>query len=236
MFRSVDEPAHVVRRLVERVARARGRPARRSRTDGSAAAAASARSRAPSARCCRSRTCPLVDDGTVSLPIAATSRRWLSSTRIFTGYCSPPSRKRRDLVVARHHQPQGAADVRDAHAEIRGAGPVHRDVHFGAGVAEVGLGVHQARQLLRAQQQLLRVVVQLGHVRALQAGLDGEVAVAAAERVLARLMAGASPGCRASTWRTRVITSSCETSRSSARLQVEKDVEVVARGRRRPDR
>ena len=31
-------------------------------------------------------------EGTVSLPTVARSRRWLSSTRIFTGYCSVPSR------------------------------------------------------------------------------------------------------------------------------------------------
>ena len=32
------------------------------------------------------------EDATVSLPIVSMSRRWLSSTRIFTGYCSMPSR------------------------------------------------------------------------------------------------------------------------------------------------
>ena len=31
------------------------------------------------------RTGPLVDEATVSLPIVSMSRRWLSSTRIFTG-------------------------------------------------------------------------------------------------------------------------------------------------------
>ena len=31
-------------------------------------------------------------DVTVSLPTMSMSRRWLSSTRIFTGYCSPASR------------------------------------------------------------------------------------------------------------------------------------------------
>ena len=33
-----------------------------------------------------------VADATVSRPTASMSRRWFSSTRIFTGYCSPPSR------------------------------------------------------------------------------------------------------------------------------------------------
>ena len=35
--------------------------------------------------------CP-VSEVTVSLPTVSMSRRWLSSTRIFTGYCSPASR------------------------------------------------------------------------------------------------------------------------------------------------
>ena len=38
------------------------------------------------------RTGP-VGDGTVSRPISAMSRRWFSSTRILTGYCSCPSLK-----------------------------------------------------------------------------------------------------------------------------------------------
>ena len=172
------------------------------------------------------RTCPLVDDGTVSLPIAATSSPLAFEDanlhRILLGAVA----EGRDLVVARHHQPQRAADVRDPDAEIRGAGAVHRHVHFGAGVAEIGLGVDQARQLLRVQQELLRVVVQLQHVRALQRGLDREVAVAAAERVL-RVDGRRQPRMPGQDLADAGHDLFLRDVALVARLQVEQDVEVV---------
>ena len=63
--------------------------------------------------------------------------------------------------------------------------------------------------------ELLRVVVQLSSVGPEQAGLDREVAAAAAERVPADDAPASAPGCRARTWRTCVMTSSCVTFRSS---------------------
>ena len=88
-----------------------------------------------------------VSDDTVSLPtvldVAALVLQHADLHRILLAGFTIAG----DLVVAGHHQPQRVADRRHAHAEVGGARPIDRDLHFRAGVAVVGLGVDQARRL-----------------------------------------------------------------------------------------
>ena len=130
------------------------------------------------------RTWP-VADGTVSRPISAMSRRWFSSTRILTGILLGPFLVERDLVVAGHREPQRVADGRHPHAEIGGALAIDGDVDFRVRDVQRDLGVGEARQLLRREQRLLRVVGDLVEVRPEDVRRDREAAgaLAAAERV-----------------------------------------------------
>ena len=99
------------------------------------------------------RTGRPVSDDTVSLPIvvdvAALALEHADLHRVLlAGFAV-----RRDLVVAGHHQPQRVADRRHAHAEVGGARAVDRDLHFGAGIAVVGLRVDQARRRLAPSRE-----------------------------------------------------------------------------------
>ena len=93
------------------------------------------------------RTGPFAD-GTVSRPISSMSRRWFSSTRILTGYCSCPFLVEGDLIVPGDRQPQRVADRRHPHAEIGGALPIDGDVHLGVRDVQADLRLGQARQPL----------------------------------------------------------------------------------------
>ena len=72
----------------------------------------------------------------------------------------------RDLVVARHRQPQGVADRRHPHAEVGGALAIDGDVHFGIRQVQADLRLGQARQLLRGRERPQRVVRDLVQIRA----------------------------------------------------------------------
>ena len=78
-------------------------------------------------------------DGTVSLPIGSVSRRWFSSTRILTGYCSAPSRKfeisSSPATASRSVLPMVAMRT----PEIGGAPAVDRDVDLGIRNAQLRL-------------------------------------------------------------------------------------------------
>ena len=147
--------------------------------------AASARSRDSSRAMLSMRTGWPVADGTVSLPIASMSRRWFSSTRIFTGYCSPrlaiasKSRRRRPPSAAACCRPSTSARRGRPRARDRPP-PAPRGWRCCKSVfASTRLGV-----CLRLLEQLLRVVVQLVDVRARAASPgSAKLPLAAAERV-----------------------------------------------------
>ena len=135
----------------------------------------------------------------------------------------------RDLVVARHHQAQRVADRRHADAEIGGARAIDRDLHLRAGVAVVGSRVDEARRAASPSRAAAASSRTACRCRA-RAGSPGSTSrrrrAAAAERIARLRRSGCAPGCFARIRRTRAITWSCVTFRSSVRQQIEEHVEV----------